>query len=96
MPFVLAQEIGLEPEGALARFEDGQGEISRKFIRLETQMETRMAKIISLSDRRSRMPPRAQKEPVEAKILLFTGVRYEHLDTVSNRPGTGPKRAKGK
>jgi len=59
-------------------------------------METRMAKIISLSDRRSRLPRRAQKEPVEAKILLFTGVRYERLDVSSHRPGTGPKRAKGK
>ncbi|HEX8045547.1 hypothetical protein [Rhizobium sp.] len=55
-----------------------------------------MAKIISLSDRRSRSPRRAQKEPVEAKILLFTGVRYERLDASSHRPGTGPKRAKGK
>ena len=54
-----------------------------------------MAKIISLSDWRLRMP-RAQKEPVEAKILLFTGVRYEHLGTPTHRPGTGPKRAKGK
>ncbi|MBM7045358.1 hypothetical protein [Rhizobium lusitanum] len=94
--FVLAQSMGLGSEEALARFEDGQGEISRKFIRLETQMETRMAKIISLSERRSRMPPRAQKEPVEAKILLFTGVRYEHLDTATDRPGAGGKRAKSK
>ena len=55
-----------------------------------------MAEIISLLDRRSRLPLRAQKEPVEAKILLFTGVRYERLDVTSNRPGTGPKRAKNK
>ncbi|NLS19780.1 hypothetical protein HGP16_24890 [Rhizobium sp. P40RR-XXII] len=55
-----------------------------------------MAKIISLLDWRLRMTPRAQKEPVEAKILLFTGVRYEHLDTPTHRPGAGPKRAKGK
>jgi hypothetical protein len=54
-----------------------------------------MAKIISLSDRRLRLP-RAQKEPVEARILLFTGVRYEHLDTPTHRPGAGPKRVKGK
>ncbi|SCB08832.1 hypothetical protein GA0061101_101273 [Rhizobium lusitanum] len=96
MSFVLAQNMRLGLEEALARSEDGQGEISRKFIRLETQMETRMAKIISLSERRSRMPPRAQKEPVEAKLLLFTGVRYEHLDTVTDRPGAGGKRAKSK
>ncbi|MGV1790910.1 MULTISPECIES: hypothetical protein [Rhizobium] len=55
-----------------------------------------MAKIISLSDWRLRMPPRVRKEQVEAKILLFTGVRYEHLDTPDHRPGTGSKRAKGK
>ncbi|WFU09895.1 hypothetical protein QA646_03235 [Rhizobium sp. CB3090] len=55
-----------------------------------------MAEIISLLDRRSRLPLRPQKEPVEAKILLFTGVRYERLDVSSHRPGTGSKRAKGK
>ncbi|WP_188079921.1 hypothetical protein [Neorhizobium sp. P12A] len=55
-----------------------------------------MAKVISLLERQSRMPRRVQKEPVEAKILLFTGVRYERLDVTSNRPGTGPKRAKNK
>ncbi|OCJ11773.1 hypothetical protein A6U86_01525 [Rhizobium sp. AC27/96] len=59
-------------------------------------METSMAKVISLSDWRLRQPPRVQKEPVEARILLFTGVRYEHLDTPTHRPGAGPKRAKGK
>ncbi|TCR93205.1 hypothetical protein [Rhizobium sp. BK376] len=55
-----------------------------------------MAKVISLLERQSRMPRRVQKEPVEAKILLFTGVRYERLEASSNRPGTGPKRAKNK
>jgi hypothetical protein len=88
--------MGLKQRETLARFNDGQGEIGRKFIRLETYMETRMAKIISLSEWRLRQPPRAQREPVEARILLFTGVRYEHLDTPTHRPGAGPKRAKGK
>ncbi|KAA0699941.1 hypothetical protein DTW90_11570 [Neorhizobium sp. P12A] len=74
----------------------GQDEINREFIRLELQLETSMAKVISLLERQSRMPRRVQKEPVEAKILLFTGVRYERLDVTSNRPGTGPKRAKNK
>jgi hypothetical protein len=55
-----------------------------------------MAKVISLQERLSRMPRRAPKEPVEAKILLFTGVRYERLDMGSNRPRTGSKRAKSK
>ena len=36
MSFVLAQSMRLGLEEALARSEDGQGEISRKFIRLET------------------------------------------------------------
>ncbi len=55
-----------------------------------------MAKIISLLDRRSRMPRRAPKEPAEAKILLFTGVRYERLDFGSHNPGRGPKQVKNK
>lgn len=55
-----------------------------------------MAKVIPLPDLRSRSPRRAPKEPVEAKILLFTGVRYERLDVTSGRPGAGPKRVKNK
>jgi len=96
MSLVVAKRNRAEQGETLARFNDGQGEIGRKFIRLETYMETRMAKIISLLDWRLRQPPRAQTEPVEARILLFTGVRYEHLDTPTHRPGAGPKRAKGK
>jgi hypothetical protein len=59
-------------------------------------METRLATIISLGDRRSQRPRRIAKEPVEAKILLFTGVRYERLEFVAPRPGSGAKRAKTK
>jgi hypothetical protein len=55
-----------------------------------------MAKVISLLERRSRIPRRVEKEPVEAKILLFTGVRYERLELGSHRPGNGSKRAKSK
>jgi hypothetical protein len=55
-----------------------------------------MAKIISLLDRQSRLPRHVRKEPVEAKILLFTGVRYERLDISPTRPGAGSKVAKGK
>jgi hypothetical protein len=55
-----------------------------------------MATIISLGDRRLRKPRLAAREPVEAKILLFTGVRYERLDFVSPRPRSGVKRAKSK
>jgi hypothetical protein len=55
-----------------------------------------MATIISLGDRRRRNPRLSVREPVEAKILLFTGVRYERLDFVTPRPRTGVKRAKSK
>jgi hypothetical protein len=59
-------------------------------------METRMATIIPLGDRRRRNPRLIVREPVEAKILLFTGVRYERLDFVTPRPRSGIKRAKSK
>jgi hypothetical protein len=59
-------------------------------------METRMATIISLGDRRPRKPRLAASGPVEAMILLFTGVRYERLDFETPRPRSGVKRAKSK
>ena len=55
-----------------------------------------MATIIPLGDRRRRNPRLTARDPVEAKILLFTGVRYERLDFVSPRPRSGVKRAKSK
>jgi len=91
-----ALNAAFSSEGSVGPPASGQGEIGRKFIRLEPQEETRMAKVIPLPDLRSRSPRRAPKEPVEAKILLFTGVRYERLDVTSGRPGAGPKRVKNK
>jgi hypothetical protein len=55
-----------------------------------------MAKVISLAEHMSQKPRRSPKEAVEAKILLFTGVRYERMDFASNRRKTGSKRAKNK
>ena len=56
-----------------------------------------MAQIIPLPERGSRPPRRVPKAPLQAKILLFTGVRYERLDFGSDhRPKAGSKRAKGK
>lgn len=59
-----------------------------------------MAQVIPLPALRSRTSRRVSGEPMEAKIMLFTGVRYERLDIrserSSDRPGTGSKRAKNK
>jgi hypothetical protein len=55
-----------------------------------------MATIIPLGDRRPRKSPPAARQPVEAKILLFTGVRYERLEFATPRPRSGVKRAKSK
>lgn len=96
MPWFEGRSKAVDGWGALARSEAGRVKSIAKFIRLGPQMETRMAQIISLLDRQSRMPRRVLKEPVEAKILLYTGVRYERLDLNSHHPGTGSKRVKGK
>lgn len=70
----------------------GQGEIHRNFIRLGQCMETRMAIVVALADRRSRAPRRPDKEPREAKILWFTGVRYERLaESPKHRPAPAPR-----
>jgi len=46
-----------------------------------------MAIVVALADRRSRAPRRPDKEPREAKILWFTGVRYERLvESPKHRP----------
>jgi hypothetical protein len=55
-----------------------------------------MATIITLGDRRPRKPHPAVQQPVEAKILLFTGVRYERLDFATPRRRSGVKRVKSK
>ena len=39
-----------------------------------------MENIIELAEKRSKVPRRLPNEPTGAKILLFTGVRYERLD----------------
>ena len=50
-----------------------------------------MAIIVALADRRSQQPRRKDREPVEAQILLFTGVRYERL--VESPKRRAPSRA---
>jgi hypothetical protein len=73
----------------------GQGEIHRKFIRLGQCMETRMAIVVALADRRPRAPRPQDKEPREAKILWFTGVRYERLaDSPRHGPAPAPRASK--
>ncbi len=37
-----------------------------------------MADIVKLSDRMPRGPRKSARQPLDAKILLFTGVRYEY------------------
>lgn len=37
-----------------------------------------MADVVKLSDRMPRGPRKSASQPVDAKILLFTGVRYEY------------------
>lgn len=83
-------------QDALAR-KGGQGEIQRKFIRLGQCMETRMAIVVALADRLSQTPRRPVKAPVEARILLFTGVRYERLvETPKRGPTHRVSRVKNK
>jgi len=48
-------------------------------------METRMAIVVALADRLSQTRRRKGRKPVEAQILLFTGVRYERLTESSKR-----------
>ena len=44
-----------------------------------------MAEVIRIEERLASRPKR-QSEPCEARILLFTGVRYERWSTVGDRP----------
>ena len=53
-----------------------------------------MAIIVALADRRSQQPRRKDREPVEARILLFTGVRYERLADTPKRPSARASRVK--
>ena len=55
-----------------------------------------MAEVIRLQERLDKQPRRAS-EPCEARILLFTGVRYERIPEVELGPQTrsnGTKRKK--
>ncbi len=45
-----------------------------------------MAIVVAFADRLSRRPRRKNKRPIEAQILLFTGVRYERLTESAKRP----------
>jgi len=54
-----------------------------------------MAIVVALADRLSQTQRRTGNKPVEAQILLFTGVRYERLTESSKRPaGRRVSRAK--
>ncbi|MBY5771562.1 hypothetical protein [Rhizobium leguminosarum] len=51
-----------------------------------------MAIVVALAGRRPRAPRRPDKEPREAKILWFTGVRYERLaESPNHRPAPAPR-----
>jgi hypothetical protein len=55
-----------------------------------------MAEVVRLQERLDRQPKRVN-EPCEAKILLFTGVRYERWTDEDHRPikrSSGGKRKK--
>jgi hypothetical protein len=52
-----------------------------------------MADVIRLQERRDKLP-RRPIEPCEAKILLYTGIRYERLTEM--RPQTPPSGIKRK
>lgn len=55
-----------------------------------------MAEIVSIQERMARTPRRTPPLQFgDAKILLFTGVRYERYGAAAHRPKTsGPKQAK--
>ena len=44
-----------------------------------------MAEIVRIEERLA-LRPKRQTEPCEARILLFTGVRYERWSNVDDRP----------
>ncbi|EJC73676.1 hypothetical protein [Rhizobium hidalgonense] len=51
-----------------------------------------MAIVVALADRLPRAPRRPDKELREAKILWFTGVRYERLiENPKPRPASAPR-----
>ena len=51
-----------------------------------------MAIVVALADRLPQAPRRLDKEPREAKILWFTGVRYERLaESPRHSPAPAPR-----
>jgi hypothetical protein len=58
-------------------------------------MEMRMAEVIRIDQRLAKQTTRAG-EPCEAKILLFTGVRYERWKDADDRPHNRAGSAKRK
>ncbi|CAN7213988.1 MAG: hypothetical protein AAAB20_20190 [Rhizobium sp.] len=53
-----------------------------------------MAIVVALADRLSQTRRRKGKKPVEAQILLFTGVRYERLESSKRSSAHRVSRAK--
>ena len=54
-----------------------------------------MADVVRISEHLGRTPRKAPDGPIAAKILLFTGVRYERKDNtgpLGKRPVTGGKK----
>jgi hypothetical protein len=50
-------------------------------------METSMADVIRLQDRKVKVPRRRPITAASAKVLFFTGIRYERLDGRGPQPG---------
>jgi hypothetical protein len=60
-------------------------------------MEKRMAEVVRIDERLAKQPKRHADRSFEAKILLFTGVRYERWGDMDDRPqkrSSGSKRKK--
>ena len=56
-----------------------------------------MAIVVALADRLPQAPRRSGKEPGEAKILWFTGVRYERIvETPKKNPAHSAPRVNNK
>ncbi|MCO6186715.1 hypothetical protein [Rhizobium sp. L1K21] len=55
-----------------------------------------MTNVVKLSDRMPRGPRKSVNQPEDAKILLFTGVRYEYRllpgQAEAKAPITGPRK----
>ncbi|WP_139015618.1 hypothetical protein [Ensifer aridi] len=63
----------------------GQGEICTVVHPSHGIMETSMADVIRMQDRKPKRPRRRPVTTGGAKVLFFTGIRYERLD------GRGPQ-----